>query len=115
MTPETKNLIAAMSLSLAILIGWQLYFVEPQLEAERAAAQLAAQQAAEQQPVRSGGLNADGTPRLASDAAEAPETDNQDIDKGTRLVIDGPLIAGSISTMGARLDDIVLTSYFETQ
>ena len=115
MTPETKNLIAAMSLSLAILIGWQLYFVEPQLEAERAAAQLAAQQAAGQQPVRSGGLNADGTPRLASDAAEAPETDNQDIDKGTRLVIDGPLIAGSISTMGARLDDIVLTSYFETQ
>ena len=115
MTPETKNLIAAMSLSLAILIGWQLYFVEPQLEAERAAAQLAAQQAAEQQPVRSGGLNADGTPRLASDAAEAPETDNQEIDKGTRLVIDGPLIAGSISTMGARLDDIVLTSYFETQ
>jgi YidC/Oxa1 family membrane protein insertase len=115
MTPETKNLIAAMSLSLAILIGWQLYFVEPQLEAERAAAQLAAQQATKQQPVRSGGLNADGTPRLASDAAEAPETDNQDIDKGTRLVIDGPLIAGSISTMGARLDDIVLTSYFETQ
>jgi YidC/Oxa1 family membrane protein insertase len=115
MTPETKNLIAAMSLSLAILIGWQLYFVEPQLEAERAAAQLAAQQGAEQQPVRSGGLNADGTPRLASDAAEALETDNQDIDKGTRLVIDGPLIAGSISTMGARLDDIVLTSYFETQ
>ena len=115
MTPETKNLIAAMSLSLAILIGWQLYFVEPQLEAERAAAQLAAQQVAEQQPVRSGGLNADGTPRLASDAAEAPETDNQDLDTGTRLVIDGPLIAGSISTMGARLDDIVLTSYSETQ
>ena len=115
MTPETKNLIAAMSLSLAILIGWQLYFVEPQLEAERAAAQLAAQQAAEQRPVRSGGLNADGTPTLASDAAEAPETDSQDIDKGTRLVIDGPLITGSISTMGARLDDIVLTSYFETQ
>ena len=52
MTPETKNLIAAMSLSLAILIGWQLYFVEPELEAERAAAQLAAQQADSQQPVR---------------------------------------------------------------
>ena len=115
MTPETKNLIAAMSLSLAILIGWQLYFVEPELEAERAAAQLAAQQADSQQPVRSGGLNADGTPRLASEEAAAPESDNQDVDKGTRLVIDGPLIAGSISTMGARLDDIVLTSYFETQ
>ena len=37
MSPETRNLIAAMSLSLAILIGWQLYFVEPELEAQRAA------------------------------------------------------------------------------
>ena len=37
MTPETKNMIAAMSLSLAILIGWQVYFVEPELEADRAA------------------------------------------------------------------------------
>ncbi len=36
MSPETRNLIAAMSLSLAILIGWQLYFVEPELEAQRA-------------------------------------------------------------------------------
>ena len=50
-----------------------------------------------------------------TEEAAAPESDNQDVDKGIRLVIDGPLIAGSISTMGARLDDIVLTSYFETQ
>ena len=35
MAPETRNLIAAMSLSLAILIGWQLYIVEPELQAER--------------------------------------------------------------------------------
>ena len=114
MTPETKNLIAAMSLSLAILIGWQLYFVEPELKSERAAAQKAAEQVA-QQPVRSGGLNADGTPKLASDGTTASEDDFVATDKGTRLVIDGPLIAGSISTMGARLDDIVLTNYFQTQ
>ena len=37
MAPETRNLIAAMSLSLAILIGWQLYVVEPDLQADRAA------------------------------------------------------------------------------
>ncbi len=54
MTPETKNMIAAMSLSLAILIGWQIYFVEPELEADRAAyqAQQLAQQQAEQQDGR---------------------------------------------------------------
>ncbi len=50
MTPETKNMIAAMSLSLAILIGWQIYFVEPELEADRAAyeAQQLAQKQAQQ-------------------------------------------------------------------
>ena len=37
MAPETRNLIAAMSLSLAILIGWQLYVVEPEMQADRAA------------------------------------------------------------------------------
>ena len=37
MTPETKNMTAAMSLSLAILICRQAIFVEPELEADRAA------------------------------------------------------------------------------
>ena len=32
MSPETRNMIAAMSLSLAILIGWQIYFVDPPKE-----------------------------------------------------------------------------------
>ena len=51
MSPETRNLIAAMSLSLAILIGWQLYFVEPELEAQRAAYnEQAAQQSELPQP-----------------------------------------------------------------
>ena len=29
MNPETRNLVAAISLSMAVLIGYQLLFVEP--------------------------------------------------------------------------------------
>ena len=53
MAPETRNLIAAMSLSLAILIGWQLYVVEPDLQADRAAYE-AQQQAQKNQTATTG-------------------------------------------------------------
>ena len=32
MNPETRNLVAAISLSMAVLIGYQLLFVEPKKE-----------------------------------------------------------------------------------
>ena len=31
MTPDTRNMIAAASLSMLVLVMWQLYFVEPEL------------------------------------------------------------------------------------
>ncbi len=106
MTPEIKNLIAAMSLSLAILIGWQVYFVEPGLEADRAAYNAAQEQAAPGTAPQPNLLS--GT---TGTAAQARPADSQTIDKGRRLVIDAPLVAGSVSTMGARLDDIILSDY----
>lgn len=105
MTPETKNLIAAMSLSLAVLLGWQIFFVEPQLEAEREA--INAQQSSQipQQPSSSGQNSASG---------QIDTLINQTKDEGKRLNIEAPLVRGSISTMGARIDDIILTNYFQT-
>ena len=110
MTPETKNMIAAMSLSLAILIGWQVYFVEPELEADRAAyeAQRQAQEQAQQQEQnipqpQSGGAGSSASQSLA-----------KVIDTGKRLEITAPLVTGSISTMGGRIDDLILTSYYQT-
>ncbi len=101
MSPENRNLIAAMSLSMAILIGWQLYFVEPELEAQRDAY---TQQTTEQQAEKP---NAEG---LATNAPAPVATDT-----GQRIQIETANVSGSLSTMGARIDDIVLTSYAETQ
>ena len=101
MSPENRNLIAAMSLSMAILIGWQLYFVEPELEAQRDAYN--AEQAAQQTQTQT------QTTQSLSEAAPLAT------DEGRRIQIETANVSGSLSTMGARIDDIVLTSYAETQ
>ena len=77
MTPETKNMIAAMSLSLAILIGWQVYFVEPELEADGAAYE--ARQQAQNDASNVPQPNSGGTGAGASQSLTATS------DTGTRL------------------------------
>ncbi len=111
MTPETKNMVAAISLSLAILIGWQIYFVEPKLEAEKAAFE--AQQQVQQDgsiPQPKAGSSNEG---LSASSANPSLADISDT--GTRLDIIAPLVTGSISTLGARIDDLILTTYYQTQ
>ena len=104
MAPETRNLIAAMSLSLAILIGWQLYVVEPEMQADRAAYE--AQQQAQS--------TADGQ-RPQADVTAGSTATTLAADTGERIQIDAPQLSGSFSTMGGRLDDVTLKGYFETQ
>ena len=113
MTPETKNMIAAMSLSLAILIGWQIYFVEPELEADRAAYE--AQQLAQKQ-AQQAQLDGQNIPQPQSGSAGSTASQSlvETADTGERLEITAPLVTGSISTMGGRIDDLILTSYYQT-
>ena len=106
MSPETRNMIAAMSLSLAILIGWQVYFVDPPKEQNQNLIQ-------EDNKLNEKSLNTD---LIVSESSENKIINFSKIekDKGKRIEIIGPEITGSISTMGARIDDIVLTNYTET-
>ena len=106
MSPETRNMIAAMSLSLAILIGWQIYFVDPPKEQNQNLIQ-------EDNNLNEKSLNTD---LIVSESSENKIINFSKIekDKGKRIEIIGSEITGSISTMGARIDDIVLTNYTET-
>ena len=36
MTPENRNLILAVSLSMIVLLGWQMFVIQPELEKEAA-------------------------------------------------------------------------------
>jgi hypothetical protein len=36
MTPENRNLIMAVALSMIVLLGWQLFVIQPEMEREAA-------------------------------------------------------------------------------
>ena len=119
MNPENRNMILAISLSMAVLFGWQMFVVGPELEEEAALQQqIAAQEAAaaaeaaaelnEVPKANLSGSASEATPGVAS-SAEAPAV------SAPRITIDAPLVSGSISLAGLRIDDVMLKAYRETQ
>ena len=119
MKPENRNLILAVVLSMAVLFGWQIMVVQPEIEKEQARLDMIAKQA------RGSGQGNDsarpaapeagaiGTPKVAG-ANLAPMGENRPAETAKRVIIDAPLVKGSFSLQGARIDDIVLTGYRET-
>ena len=100
MTPETRNLIVAIALSLAILIGWQALVVRPQIEGDKPSSPTAAIS-------QVGSADSSLPNKTISQTAQIK-------DIGRRVTIDSPAVIGSISTMGARIDDIILSQYSQT-
>lgn len=116
---DNKNFILAIALSLAVLIGWQYFFIEPRQQAER---QAVAEQQADAQAVPSDGshLPQPGTsggsaPTQASPAGTAPAQDRSAALAATsRVAIDTPRLEGSVNLTGGRLDDLRLKDYHLT-
>jgi YidC/Oxa1 family membrane protein insertase len=112
MNPENRNMILAISLSMAVLFGWQVFVVGPELEKEaarqQAVAEMQASEATAENATPQAGT-ATATPSGVSTAISRPA------DTAPRIVIDAPLVSGSISLAGARIDDVMLNGYRETQ
>lgn len=119
---DQKNLLVAIVLSLAILLGFEYFIGGPQRE--RAAEEARQQEAAEQ---ISTAPSVGDAPRVPGElpAAEAPlelgiagEAAGLEVEaalaQAPRIEIDTPTISGTLSLMGGRLDDIVLKHYHET-
>jgi YidC/Oxa1 family membrane protein insertase len=108
MDDQNRNLILASVLSFVVIMGWfiggpllfpQWFPQETPVELGAVPADVAAQ--------------ADATLPAAGDAAPATlETEVQP--EAPRLTIDTPKLAGSISMLGGRLDDLSLKTYRET-
>ncbi len=102
MSPENRNLILAMAVSMAILVLWQSFFVEPQMQLERAG----------QQPLQD--THSDGTPRVAQEKNDEQlqiQTQERPLEDVPRITISAPFLEGSITSRGARIDDLILTNY----
>ena len=114
MTPENRNLIMAVALSMIVLLGWQIFVIQPEMEKEaaeqeRIAAEMAQSAATANDSGQPSASAANGKPAIINNTAPAKA-----VDTAKRIVIDAPLVRGSFSVRGARLDDVILTSYNET-
>ncbi|MBL8587061.1 MAG: membrane protein insertase YidC [Methylobacteriaceae bacterium] len=126
MTQENKNLILAMGLSVLVLIGWNYFYGQPQLDRARQAQQAQTQPGAAPTPgaTSTPGAGAPPAPQAgqpgaapAAPGAAAPVVQRSRADAlaaGPRLAIDTPSLSGSINLTGGRIDDVSLKGYRET-
>jgi YidC/Oxa1 family membrane protein insertase len=108
MDNQQRNLVIAIALSLAILIGFQFLFEKPHPRTPT-------QQQTTESTTAPGApaTTAPATPTSGAPAAAAkprPEV----LAASPRVSIDTPRLKGSIDLVGARLDDLTLRDYHET-
>ena len=117
---DQKNMLIAIGLSLAILLGFQFFYEFPKMEKERERqAEIAAQEAIDK-PIPSsslpqnsdvqapgGGINAPSVQMGVATAAQRAEA----LRSSPRINIDSPTLYGSIALVGGRIDDLILKNY----
>ena len=120
---DKRNLIAAILLSVAILLGWnfvsQKFFPtppKPDVTRTVAGPDGAAPAIPGATPGQPGALPAPGvTPgQPGAAAAQAIRPIEAVLGEGNRIPIETPAIRGSINLVGARVDDIALSKYRQT-
>jgi YidC/Oxa1 family membrane protein insertase len=114
---DQRNLILAIVLSLAILLGFQFFILEPPAPPPEGEAVPGAQQAEGTAPPPAGTAGVPSPPGAAGEvapsvAAEAVRAEA--IAAGPRIAVETPTLKGSISLTGGRIDDLTLTGYRET-
>lgn len=110
---DTRNVLIAIVLSLAIFFGFEYFYNAPQRERIEAAerARIEAQMREAPPPA----VSPDG-PIAERPEARAPATREETLSAtaASRIAIDTPAVDGSISLMGARIDDLNLRNYHRT-
>ena len=118
MNPENRNMILAIALSMSVLFGWQVFVVGPELEKEAARQQAIAEMQAEEAAEATNDAPtaaAQTTAGTAAGTTPGTATESRPADTAPRIVIDAPLVSGSISLAGLRIDDVMLKAFRETQ
>ena len=104
---ENKNVLLAVILSTAILIGWSFYFENPE-EAQRKRAEMQGKtetQTSIQKPE---------APQPSKANPSKSISRNEALKESDRVLIENKNLSGSISLRGALIDDIILKNFRET-
>lgn len=111
-----RNLILAISLSAAVLLGWELLVGGPQREAYEASRKAQeAQQAAQESIDPSANLARDASLGDTSERNGSVSLDEALAASPGRITIETDSLSGSINLRGGRFDHLVLKKYRETQ
>ena len=128
---NNRNMIIAIGLSIAVLLGWQYFVIGPRVEQEKAQTAQEEQLAAADADLAQSGTAAEGS-GADSDMARPPSiedggavsasgssapaglTRQAALERSPRIEIDTPSVGGSIALKGARLDDLKLHNFHVT-
>jgi YidC/Oxa1 family membrane protein insertase len=110
---DQRNLILAIVLSIAILLGFQLLYEGPRVQ-QRQAAQQAQQQSEQMAGVPSSSTSAPPAAGGQDMAKDRTQLIAEQFAAGQRVKIDTPSLHGSVNLVGGRLDDLTLATYHET-
>ena len=118
---DQQNIVLAIALSIAVLIGFEFFYMAP-LREQALKQQAAREQAAQQQadglvtPSATDAPTAPGTSVVpGAEATVAVAVSREDaVAASPRIEVRSPLLLGSISLEGGRIDDITLAAYRET-
>ncbi len=116
---DQKNLVIAIALSLAILLGFQFFYELPKVR-EQAAQQTQADLSKPIAPAAPGTTTAPATTPAAGPQSPGAASPAAVLDRpaalaeSPRIPLDTPSLKGSIALKGGRLDDVVLKGYRET-
>lgn len=110
---DLRNLVIALVLASIIMVGWQHFYEQPRIEAQKL---LQAQTAETLKSARDSRVK-DQLPTAEanlSTAHHAPAPTTASAQPSARITIDSPTLSGSIALRGAVFDDIILKQYEET-
>ena len=121
---NNRNFFITIALSVLILTLWQVFYMNPRIEAERETARIQQERIAEETkaaaPAGPGVAGSDipappqGAVPGGSGVVPSAETRDAAIAASQRVRIDTPSLSGSINLTGARIDDVRLKRYHVT-
>ena len=118
---NNRNFFITIALSVLILTLWQVFYMNPRIEAQREAAKIEAGRDQDKKAAEATTPGTEAPPQQQGAIPSAPGTDgaaplgrDQALATTGRVRIDTPSLQGSINLTGARLDDLKLKHYRET-
>jgi YidC/Oxa1 family membrane protein insertase len=115
---DNRNLLLAIALSIAVMVGWNYFYGVPKLDQQRQSAQQSQQAGTPATPGTPAPVAPGATPgSVPANGAALPVANlprEEALKLSPRITVETPALVGSIALKGARLDDLKFTRYTES-